>query len=370
MTTPSAASSATPSVAAPSRGVDQAPAVAASVPTPSSPTDLKTWKARLDTTPPSEAREEEVLQMLSTWAQVDPRAALEYARNSLPQDRKAQGIANVFTGWAQKDPAAAWNWVLTHESAQGDYLRIILSETGKQQPEVAQQFAAAFIQQHPDQGADLYLAVLDGAIHAGKYDEAKRVLSEAKMPNEEQRNNLINYFAGQWAHYEPEKAASWVMQMPSGPARTQALEVLGQAWSEVNPAQAADFAVKLPPGPERQTALKQAISKWTMDDPSQASKWILQFNAHEDFDQAVASLATSSNVMYQNTSLALSWAATIQNPTLRGQTTTAIVLNWYATNPSAALNYVNTAPELTNEARQELLRMIVPPAPSPSTPAP
>lgn len=349
-----------PAPAAPS-----APAAGADTPSSSEPQLLSegqvhSWKERVDQMTPSVERDEERQRMIVAWAKVNPLAALEYAQKNLKQDSQAQALSGVFAAWAKKDPNAAWNWVLTNAPGEPQHLRSVLSEIGKNEPATAQRFAASYAAQHPEQASDVYLCVLDGVIHGGKYEDAKTLVAQANMPNEEQKNNLFNFLAGQWARYQPEKASSWVLELPPGPIRDQALDAVGQAWSDVDPVRAADFAVSLPPGSVRQTALKQAISKWTMDDPAQASKWILQFDAHEDFDQAVMSLATAPNLMYRNVNLALSWAGTIQNEKLRNDTTTAIVTNWYPNDPAGAMNYIQTSPDLTPKARLDLMQAVSP----------
>lgn len=324
------------------------------------------WKHRLGTQLPSAARDEELLSMLGAWAQVNPRAALEYAQKNLTYDRQAQALAAVFTGWAKKDPTAAWNWV-TSNGSPSQNLRSVLTEIGKNDPALAQRFASEFAQQHPEQATDVYFCVLESVMHNGNFEQGIALVNQANTRDTEQKAMLINLLAGQWARYQPDKAAAWVLNLPAGPVRDQALDALGQAWSDRDPLGAANFAVTLPAGVVRQTALKQAISKWTLDDPAQASRWMLKFDAHEDFDQAVASIATSHGLMYQNLNLALNWAGSILDENLRTQTTGTIVSNWYATDPAGALNYVKTSPDLNARMRETLLKLF-PSSPQPPPP--
>ena len=338
---------------------------AAAVPTVAalSAVQIQALRSSLDLMVPSPHRDDELLNMLGAWALVDPLAARAYAAKQLTGDVQAQAFTAVLTSWAKKDATAAWDWVQKNEPNEHSHVRAVLVETARINPALGQRFAASVAEQHPEQAAEVYIYALDGVMHDGNYEAAKLMVADAKMPNEEQKNSLLNFLAGQWARYQPEEAAPWVLALPEGPVRDQAMDGLTQAWSDINPVRAADFAVKLPPGEVRQTALRQAISKWTMDDPVVASKWVLQFDAHQDFDQAVASIATSHDLISRNIGLALGWADTIQNPALRRESTTTVVSNWYALNPVAALNYIKTSPELTTEIRQDLLEKIVPSAP-------
>jgi hypothetical protein len=316
------------------------------------------WQQRLDATPPNAAREKDRLRMLSAWARVSPRASLEYIRKNLTRDRQAKALTVVFETWAGQNPAAAWDWVLTRENGDSGHLRSVLTEVAKNDSEMAQRFVSIYAQQHPDQASDAYLCALEGVMYAGNYEGAQRMIVEATVPNEEQRNILLNFLAGGWARYQPEKAASWAVLLPAGAIRDQAIDAVGQAWSDVDPPHAAEFAVNLPPGPERQTALKQAISKWTLDDPLRAGEWLLKYNAHGDFDQAVAAIATSSDVMNHNANLAIGWAGTIQQEDLRRKSTIAIVSIWYSNDPASALGYIKNSTDLSPETRQEILKSL------------
>ncbi len=356
------ASGATPSVVAREASSPDSRTTPAGVPAAGKLTEnqVQARRNRVELMVPSPRRDEDILTMLAEWALVDPLAARDYAAKRLSRDAQAQAFNVVFTSWAGKDAAAAWAWVEKNEPNEHSHVRAVLVETARINPALAQRFAAGVAEQHPEQAAEVYLYALDGVLHDGNYEAAKLMVAEARMPNEEQKNSLLNFLAGQWARYQPDQAAPWVLALPSGPVRDQAMDGLGQAWSDIDPVRAADFAVRLPPGQVRQTALRQAISKWTMDDPVLASKWVLQFDAHQDFDQAVASIATSNDLLTRNIGLALGWADTIQDPTLRRESTTTVVANWYAQNPSAALNYIKTSPDLTVDTRKDLLEKIVP----------
>ncbi len=319
---------------------------------------LQAWRQKLEAQAPSPAREEELLVLLGAWARVDPLAAHAYARKQLTHDAQAQAFTTIFTHWAEKDAVGAWAWVQANEPEEHSHLRAVLVETARHDPALGASFAASLVSRYPEQAAELYVYVLDGAMHDGNYTAARQIASEAIMPNEEQKNSLLNFLAGQWARYQPEQAAPWVLSLPAGPVRDQAVDALGQAWADIDPVRAANFAVTLPPGESRQTALRQAISKWTLDDPATASKWVLQFDAHQDFDQAVAAIATSHNLISRNINLALGWAETIQNPALRRESTTTVVSNWYAMNPTAALDYIKTSPDLSTEVREDLLAKV------------
>lgn len=351
---PAVASGAPPMVAA--RASSSAiPDIRAAPPTAAS---VDEWRRKLDLTPPSPAQEKDRLQLLAAWARVAPADALDYVRKTSPLDRQPEAITTIFEAWAQHDPKAAWDWVVTRENGEAGRLHTVLSEVAKNDSKLAESFAQVYAAQHPDLASNAYFSVVDGVVFKGGYAAAQAIVANASVPNDEQRSLLVNYLAGDWARYQPDAAAQWVLHLPDGPTRTQALNAVTQAWSDANPAQAAAFAVNLPAGAERRAALEQAVSKWTMVDPVQAGEWVLKNNANGDFDQAVAAIATSSELMNHKVSLALDWAGTIQQPELRMRSTTAIVTTWYSADPASALKYINTSPDLSPNQRDQLLHAL------------
>lgn len=323
------------------------------------PITAEEWRRKLGAAPAAgPAGEKNRLQLLAAWAHVAPTDALDYVRTTFPLDRKQEALTVVFAAWAQTDPHAAWAWVRDKESGEAGRLHTVISEVAKNDATLAQTFARGYAAQHPDLASNAYFAVLDGVLYSGGYEAAKAIVASAAVPNEEQRSLLLNYLAGDWARYQPAEAAQWVLHLPESPARSQALNAVTQAWSDASPAGAAEFAVNLPAGPERQAALQQAISKWALSDPMQAGQWVLKYNAHGDFDQAVASIATSSELMNHNVPLALDWAGTIQQQDLRRRSTSSIIATWYSADPASALNYIKTSQDLSVDQRNDLLRSL------------
>jgi predicted phosphoadenosine phosphosulfate sulfurtransferase len=194
----------------------------------------------------------------------------------------------------------------------------------------------------------------------GNFDAALKLATGMQTSSPEEKTTLLNFMAGQWASYDPEKAAQWVQTLPDGPDRDQALIGLGASWAEKDPPGAADFAAKLPAGTGRQTALKQAIEDWIVADPVAAATWINAFPPQEDLDQAVASVATLRSLVDEHVDVALSWASTIVNDSLRTTALSEILSNWATRDPSAALNYAQTAPGLSDEARAQLVQQLQP----------
>jgi len=326
--------------------------------------DRKSESARLAravSAPRASLREEEERQhLLEQWAEVDPRAALAYARTQLRGDHQAQAISSVLTIWGKNDPAAAWTWVKTEMPQASNHFDTLLEVFGRNSPEIASKYADEYSAQHPAASLETHMAALLGVTYTGDFAAARAMVAGNPLLDENTRSTLNNFIAGQWARFDPTRAADWVMSLPAGDERNQALIGLGESWSDVDPAKATGFAVNLPEGETRTLALRQAISKWVVVDPVAARNWVLNTDRHEDFDQAVQAVATETNLMSRDPSRALLWADGIFDNTLRQQTQSTILFNWYASDPQAATDYIKSSTDFNPEQRNAILKKLKP----------
>lgn len=304
------------------------------------------------------AAEDERQRLIEKWAAADPRAAIEFVRTKMKGDRQAQALASVLAIWGEKNPAEAWGWVKAELPTATHHFDTLLEVFGKNSTALAGRYAAEFANAHPEAALEVHLAALLGVTHRGDFTGARTLVDSNPHLAPDVRANLNNFIAAQWARFAPEEAAAWVMSLPAGPARDQALIGLGESWSEIAPAQAAAFAVALPSGPTRTLAMRQAVSKWVMTDSEAARAWVITNERHDDFDQAITSIATDSNLVNRAPTRALQWASTIFDDRLRSESIGVILHNWYTNNPTAATAYLQSSPHFTSEQRADLLQRL------------
>lgn len=306
------------------------------------------------------AAEDERQRNIEEWAELDPRATIEFVRTQLKGERQAQAMASVISIWGKKDPAAAWSWVSKEMPQATHHFDNLLEVFGRNSPETAGRYAAAYSAAHPEAALEVHLAALLGVTYSGDFAAARALVQLNGSLDPIIRSNLNNFIAGQWARYAPEKAAAWVLSLPAGPERDQALIGLGESWSEIDSAGATTFAAQLPVGPARTLAMRQAISKWIVEDPNAARDWVLKSERHEDFDQAVESIATQNNMMSREPARALRWASGIFDDTLRAKTVSTILFNWYPGDAEAATAYLQNSSDFNPQEREELLNKLRP----------
>lgn len=300
---------------------------------------------------PSAATQDEQQHLLEALAAIDPQAAMAQAQQ-LKGDRQAQAVSAVLSVWGEKDPQGAWAWVeSTHPDNIYQYDQL-LEVFGRNNPEVAARYATSLAGARPDLTQEVYLSALMGITHAGGYDTARQLVESANISGED-RAALMNYVAGAWAAYEPQAAMQWVMSQPSD-LQSSALVGLGESWSNVDPQAAAHFASKLN-GPQRQLLLQQSISKWLMDDPVSATNWLSAAENHQDYDQAIQTVATLPNLVRDNAQTALAWSERIYDSSVRLNTLQQILSDMKQKDPVGAVSYARSAPNLTAAQRTQLL---------------
>ncbi len=321
---------------------------------------LTEFSARAARAPQSLASDDERQKTLEQWAERDPAGAIEFARTKLKSDRQAQALSSILAIWGKSDPAAAWAWVRNNDPTATHHFDTLLEVFGKTSSATAARYVNEFVQMHPETALEVNLAALLGITYTGDFTAARAFVDTNTSLTPEVRGNLNNFIAGQWARYAPEAAAAWTMSLPAGPQRDQALIGLGESWAGVDPQAAAKFATALPVGETRQLALRQAITNWLQTDADQARQWVIDNNKHEDYDQAVAAVATQNNFMFREPDRALRWAGTIFDDTIRVQSTATILAGLYSRDPTTTVAYIRSAPNLTEVQRTQLLAQFPP----------
>ena len=165
-------------------------------------------------------------------------------------------LDDVAIVWANHDPTNAMNWAgsLSDNAARGQALAAVAGEAVRSQPLMALQIA------------------LD-------------------LPAGQQRDDLIQRGAMQWASEDAASAAAWVSQIPQGDLRNQTLSGVAIVWSASAPVDAANWALKeLPPGRLLDDTVISIVQRWAQKDMEGATAWVEQFPKGELRATAVENL--------------------------------------------------------------------------------
>jgi hypothetical protein len=300
----------------------------------------------------SEATYDRMMKLLNALAALDPNAAIEYALLQLREPFQEKALSSILDVWSKNDPHAAWNWVKTQRADDSLLTGTVLKKVGETQPDMAWKFATELAQTMPNQAAGLYVSAMIGMAAVGNYEDAVRLLNSAVLPQKalDSAYGLTGFLASEWAEYEPDQAAAWVLTLPDGSNdRRQAVIALGQAWANINPQAAAKFASQLPPSSERISMLTSAINAWYGSNPTQVGAWISSIPKGPDYDQFAAAIAISPRIVNSSPQTSIAWAMDISDNELKMQSLAAVCGQWIIHDEVSAGNYLAQLPPAMQE---------------------
>lgn len=219
-------------------------------------------------------------QIVTRWAQSEPRAAFEWLRNapntrqsarmmqaavqvlaqtnfaeaqllvgSLDEARRDQAQVGLLGQWAQQDIEGLKSWLasqtsqrLRHEAIQQVTMHLVTQE-----PQAAQAWLAELADAEAAMGTAIAVVMLANT----DINRAAEFIDAIDQP--EARANAAQSLIQQWSRFSPNDAASWI-ENQAGDQRPSLYRSLTQAWGSNAPEDALAFAEGLLDG-ERDYAL-------------------------------------------------------------------------------------------------------------------
>jgi hypothetical protein len=328
--------------------------------------------AQLQALPRSSASDAKIALFYKTWAAFDARAALASAlalrdrhfrqeaiagllrgadptvagslaqtinqlpANVLPPNERSNLLSNAVTKWSQVEPVAAAQFLDSIGAKGLDYtgaFNTTAANWALQDPVAA----LAWAQQHPDGFGNL---AMQGAIQGWwRKDAPAAEAYVAALPDTSGRQEMAASFASLLFRSDPIHARAWVSQLPSAEARRVANNNIAQLWAMDDPAAATQWAAQLPTD-ERGASVGAAARIWAQQDPEAAGDFLNSLGGTTR-DEAVAFF--SSATAYENSSLALTWAATIADPKMRTDTEERVVTEWLKQDAAGARSWIQNS---------------------------
>ncbi len=223
--------------------------------------------ARLLAIEDPEQRQHALARLTSSWAQMDPHAAADWAVDNLATTGE-QALAKVAAHLARQDPDAA--------------IRLAARVPAASREQWLTQVAGGFASTNPE-GALAWIDQLRGQPHHAAMVEA--VVQHA-------------------AYRSPELAASLIPEIADPDKAARVARATARHWSRRDPRAAAAWVDRLAPGDEtRAAALPQLASAWMQKDRAAAERWLLSQPADHARDnalqQAVQQLVTADQPVRQ-----------------------------------------------------------------------
>jgi len=221
--------------------------------------EMPGWLSYLQSATPVELAQDLSHRLIRQWTDATPGKASAWIA-TLPPNQQSAMLDDVVIVWANNDPTNAMNWArsLPDSAVRGQALTSVASETIRSQPLMALEIA------------------LD-------------------LPSGQQRDDLIQRGAMQWASVDAASAVAWVEQIPAGDLRNQTLSSVAIVWSASEPVAAANLALKnLPPGRSLDDTVISIVQRWAQREPEAAMAWVEQFPVGPLRETAVENLLALS----------------------------------------------------------------------------
>lgn len=272
--------------------------------------------------PPGVERRNLYGELLSTWAERDPGAALAAGvelQQHAPDAAGADLAGGILKKWAQNSPAAALGALLKlPEEARARAAEVTFDGAFSVDPDVAQSFLD---QLPPGKGAD------------GAKLAAVSWLTER----------------------DPAKGAALLEAMPSGPERDTAIERLSMSWSREDPAAAAQWLGQLPDSTPKVAATRNLIGSWVTNDPVASGAWLQQLTPGAAYDAAAT--LYGERIVDKDPPVAIEWATSVGDPRLREQAVRSLLEKWVAADAPSARAWLQTSRRIDPDLRSYFLRM-------------
>jgi len=220
------------------------------------PDEIPALLAFLQSATPAELALDLSKRLTRRWTDADPAKAAAWVE-TLPPDQQLVMLDDVAIVWANNDPTNAMKWAgsLADNAARCQALATVAGEAVRSQPLMALQIAI-------------------------------------DLPAGEQRDDLIQRGARQWASTDVDRAVAWVSQIPTGDLRNQTLSGVAIVWSASEPVAAATWALhELPPGRLLDDTVISIVQRWAQQKPEDAAAWVEQFPSGSLQATAVANVS-------------------------------------------------------------------------------
>ena len=227
-------------------------------------------------------RERVITATLKTWAQGDPRAAIE-AVGEVGDAEVAEGLyLELALMWAGRDPGAAATWLASSNLA-GEPLRralrgVLVQWAGDDAPA-----AATWLETAPESLRERHVA---NVLHTFARQDARGAFAWLWSQPVETRRRSVDELMASIANGSPTVALDLLADIRDGQARNQAMAGILQGWSLSDPEGAARYLLGAAAG-EFLSLLHVPVAAWVAIDPTAAAAFIGQAQPGRERDQAV-----------------------------------------------------------------------------------
>lgn len=292
----------------------------------------------------TEQRMSEYGMLLHAWGKTDPEGALDYAmtKTGTPFARQA-----ILASWVAEDPNAAIAFArANHEGEQANPLLVGIIR-GIAHSDLSQ--ATSLLQELPysrergdalqsmlpfvmENGADIALTWTEG-------------IADARL-----KSGAITYIMTDLAESEPARAAELLISIGDNDAALRVADDIAGSLARSDLQQAISWSANLNDD-IRGEAIEGIIGHYATKDPVAASEWLgsIANSSTTNLDSAIRQFAWRSQ--REHPALAADWIGQIENPQRRTETYNGVLSRWWSSDPAAAEQWIQSAPDLPEQIR-------------------
>lgn len=257
--------------------------------------------------------------LLSHWTELDPHAALSYARAFPDVNERDECVWHVFSSWPVADIRGGF--AQAQKLPEGSIRSKALSGIMFEWAEIDPVAAAPFLDSFPNKSGEF--------------------------------SWLAASIASNWANTDGRSAIEWANKLPNGSnVQAKALEDAASRWAQSDLQGAISWLAQVPEGTLRKNVISGIIGKWTKNDPYQASVWLSQLPAGSSRDWAVKSF--SRQVVSEDPQGAVKWVETIVDGNVKNLAMMDVGRSWLRTDPKAAKVWISQS-SLSDKQKTQLL---------------
>ncbi len=294
--------------------------------------------------------------LIEALALVDPRRAVEMARNESSEALRWRLMEAAMRGWGQVDPESALAWAAAQSWMDSGQATASIFHGAASDPERAIRLANALSQRGPERSLDHGLYLVAALARVGEFDKAADF---AASSTSESRAVRIGDAYSRWAEKAPQQALAHAAQLNDLEARKTASNAIFMRWAYTDAPAAARHALSLSDPEDRRYAFSKALPIWVAARPVEAALWMSSVEPSPELDLVAASIATRPGAS-QNPKASTLWAENILEPKLRVLVMASVVHRWAETDPAAARHYAETSSSILPGERSEVLAALKP----------
>ena len=299
------------------------------------PRDLPGALAWAGSLPPGPLRQEAWSDLYSNWTRYDPAAAAAYlsAQGGPELTRQSVGIVSY---WVDSDPAAAVRWADSLPPAlRRRTLSSLVSSWAADDPRAAADYALA--QSTPGRH-DL----IDAALNQWSNGDVPAALAWSEsLPPGDLRVTARNDLCQAWARNDPRTCLGYLDRQPDDPSIANLRLECVSAWAESAPEDLWQWSRGLTDSTQRDEAGAAAAEKIAEVDPAQASAMLGQL---AESKQAAVAEKIASGWVDTNLPAAQRWVANLPEGEVRNEAWSGLVGSWARSDGSAAAVWIAAQP--------------------------